>query len=206
MKLYYGPKTRSTRALWMLEECGADYEVELIDIMSGKGASSEFLKVNPMGKAPVLEDEGVIIPDSLAICLHLADRFPDARLAPPFGSAERGRYYYWMVFHSAALEPAFIQKAMGWKAERQGMVGWGDPDRVQQALKDSIPEDGYLVGEGFTAADLLIAGTLAFLMPSGLFDTWPAAEAYIQRCTDRPARKKASELDETYAAELGSAS
>ncbi|MBA4802588.1 MAG: glutathione S-transferase family protein [Euryhalocaulis sp.] len=194
MKLYHCPQTRSSRAVWMLEECGADYEMEIVKIMEGE-KPAHFLKENPMGKVPALVDEGVVITESAAICAYLADKFPEKKLAPAIGDPKRGAYYRWLFFMAGVMEPAFIQKAMGWKAERQGMVGWGDFDRMLNTLKTEIPEEGWLVTDHFTAADLLVGGTLVFLSQSGLFEIWPAAEAYGARCTDRPAMKRAQEKD-----------
>ncbi len=194
MKLYHCPKTRSARALWMLEECEADYEIEIVNVMEGD-KPAEFLKINPMGKVPTLVDDGAAVTESTAICAYLADKYPEKKLAPEIRTPERGEYYRWMFFLGGVLEPAFIQKAMGWKAERQGMVGWGDFDRVYETLKAEIPAEGWLVGDHFTAADLLIGGTLAFMNQGGLFEMWPAAEAYTERCTGRPAAQRAMEKD-----------
>jgi len=202
MKLYYGPRTRSTRALWMLEEVGADCEIEVIDIMSGGGTSDAFRKLNPMGKAPVLVDEGQVIADSVAICAHLAEKYPEAGLAPKPGTPERGRYYHWLMFHGSTLEPAFIQKACGWESDKTGMIAWGDPDRTFAALKASLPAEGWLAGDRFSAADLLIGGTLAFLKPSGMVEMWPEADAFIARCTERPGFAKAQTRDEALAKQL----
>ena len=202
MKLYYAPQTRSTRATWMLGECGADYDLEIINVRAGGGSAPEFRKISPMGKTPVLVDDGAVMADSVALCLYLADKFPEAKLAPPIGDPRRGAYYHWMVFHGSSLEPAFIQKAVKWESDQTGMIGWGSPERVFDTLKAAIPADGYLLGDEFSAADLLIGGTLAFLKPSGLFELWPDAEAYIERCTTRPAAVKAQELDARLAAEL----
>lgn len=194
MKLYHCPNTRSARALWMLEECEADYEIEIVNVMEGD-KPAEFLKINPMGKVPTLVDDGAVITESIAICAYLADKYPEKNLAPEIRTPERGKYYRWMFFLGAVLEPAFTQKALGWKAERQGMVGWGDFDRVYETLKAEIPAEGWLVGDHFTAADLLIGGTLAFMNQGGLLEMWPAAEAYTERCTNRPAAKRAMEKD-----------
>jgi glutathione S-transferase len=194
MKLYHRPQTRSARVLWMLEECGADYEIEIVDV-TDQSSRKAYLAINPMGKVPALENDGVVITETAAICAWLADRFPDQRLAPPIGTKERAQYYRWLFFMAGALEPSVIQKALGWPTEHPGAVGWGDPDRVMSVLRKEIPAAGWLVGETFTAADLLIGGALSHMSQFGQAQLWPEAQAYADRCTDRPALLRARAKD-----------
>jgi len=193
MKLYHWPNTRSGRIVWMLEECGANYEIERLDISGGGPANERLRKLNPMCKLPVLEDRTIVITESPAICAYLADLYPEKQLAPEVGDPLRGLYYRWMFLATGVIEPAFLQKGMGWETRNAGAAGWGDPARVFEMLKQEIPDDGWLVDDHFTAADLMIGGGLNYMMMFGMLDPWPAATTYVQRCLDRPAYQRALE-------------
>ena len=109
MKLYYAPKTRSLRAFWILEEAGRPYEKELVDYRAGKQSTPECHRINPMEKVPALTDGEAAIAESAAICAYVAERCPQANLAPAIGDPKRGRYLHWSFFR-ANIEAAFAQK------------------------------------------------------------------------------------------------
>ena len=96
--LYHCPQTRAGTTLWMNEELGAPCEVKLINVLAGEQKTPEFLAVNPMGKVPALVDEGHVVTEAAAICAHLADRFPDAGLAPLPGDPRAGDLFALDVF------------------------------------------------------------------------------------------------------------
>ena len=104
MKLYGYRNGRALRALWALEEAGAEYEYVEVDIMHGRGREPWFLKINPGGKVPVLDDGGTIVTESAAICMHLAEKYPASRLLPPVGTAERTECYKWISFVLTELD------------------------------------------------------------------------------------------------------
>src|SRR5437588_10040655 len=110
MQLYWWPKTRSLRALWMLEEVGCPYERVPVNITLGGQKDPSFLAVNPMGKLLALADAEAKLAESAAICCYLADKFPAAGLAPPVDAPMRGRYLHGLFLAAACIEPAFIQK------------------------------------------------------------------------------------------------
>src|SRR5689334_4676967 len=97
------------RAFWILEESGRSYEKQLIDIRAGKQSTPEFHRVNPMEKVPALSDGEAMVAESAAICAYVAERVPEAGLAPPLGDPLRGRYWHWLFFASN-IEAAFTQK------------------------------------------------------------------------------------------------
>src|SRR5689334_5244388 len=105
LTLFYGPQTRSTRPRFLLEELGVPYELHRLDMSKGEHKSEEYLKVHPLGKVPALRDGEQVLLESVAICLYLADRFPEKGLAPAPNSPERGPYYQWIFFATATLEP-----------------------------------------------------------------------------------------------------
>src|SRR6516225_6145346 len=98
MKLYWAPQSRAFRALWMLEEAGCPYERVLVDIRKGEQSAPAFRAVNPMMKVPALTDGAAAVAESAAICAYVAERVPEARLAPPLGDPGRGRYLHWLFF------------------------------------------------------------------------------------------------------------
>ncbi len=106
MKLYYNPQSRAVIAKWMLDECGAQYEIVPIDFAKREHKAPEFLQINPAGKLPALVDGDAKIFEGTAICLYLGDKFPQANLAPEIGAPERGRYLSLMVYSTSQLEPA----------------------------------------------------------------------------------------------------
>ena len=124
MKLYFNPKSRAVIAKWMLDECGAKYELVPIDFEKKENKTPEFLAINPAGKLPALVDGGTKIFEGAAIGLYLGDKFPEARLAPPVSSADRGRYLSLMVYSTSQLEPAMgdvmlkqaTPPSRGWRA------------------------------------------------------------------------------------------
>src|SRR5215471_12778214 len=104
LTLYHSAQSRSVRPRWMLEEIGAPYELRRLDLMAGEQKRPEFLKINPNGAVPALVDGDTALFESAAICEHLADRFPEKRLAPPLGTPARGHYYQWIQFATCTLE------------------------------------------------------------------------------------------------------
>src|SRR5262249_34592954 len=107
MKLYWAPQPRAGRAVWMMEEAGAPYERVLVDIRSGAQNTPAYHAVNPMEKVPALTDGDAAVAESSAICAYVADRVPEAGLAPPIGDPSRGRYLHWLFFAAGCIEAAY---------------------------------------------------------------------------------------------------
>jgi len=110
MKLYWSPQTRAFRAVWMLEEAGVPYERVPIDIRNNGQADPEFRRVNPMTKVPALKDGEAMVAESAAICAYIAERCPQAGLAPAVGDPARGRYLHWLFFAAGCIEPAYTRR------------------------------------------------------------------------------------------------
>ncbi len=135
MKLYWSPQTRSTRALWMLEEAGVAYELERVDIQSPKRRNTdEFLEASPMGKVPALVDGEVRMSESAAICLYVADRYAAGTLAPAIDSPARGKFLYWLMYTPAVIEPSMSEKFSGVETNRY-RSGWGDFELMIETLE-----------------------------------------------------------------------
>jgi glutathione S-transferase len=195
MKLYWAPRTRSMRALWVLEEAGRPYDRQLVDIRSGKQSTPEFHRINPMEKVPALSDGEDMVAESAAICAYVAERVPEAGLAPPLGDPLRGRYLHWLFF-AANIEAAFTQKFA--KVELpSSQAGWGDFDRVFRVIDEAVTTGPWILGPRFSAADVMIGGDLNFgVNVFKIVEPRPATAAYIARCIERPAFRRAQAQNE----------
>ena len=137
MKLYWSPRTRSFSALWLMEETGQAYERVLTDISTGAQKTPEYLAINPMGKVPALKDGDATLAEAAAICAYVAERYPEARLAPPLGDPGRAKYLYWLFFAPGCIEPAMMQVAT--KVEMPSVAaGWGEASRVFDVLDKAL--------------------------------------------------------------------
>ena len=195
MRLYWAPGTRSLRALWMLEEVGAPYERVLVDIRNGGQHTPEFHAVNPMEKVPAIELDGACVAESGAICAFLAEKFPEAALAPPVDAANRGRYWQWLFFGVANIEAALVEK-YGNVQMPTTAAGWGSFDKVFAVLEEALAASPYILGEKFSAADVMIASNLHFAIDGfKMLEPRPVFMTYLNRCRSRPAFLRAREID-----------
>jgi glutathione S-transferase len=194
MKLYWCPRTRSFTALWLMEEAGQPYERVLTDISTGAQRNADYLKINPMGKVPALQDGDATLAEAAAICAYVAERYPQAKLAPPVGDPARAKYLYWLFYGPGCVEPAMMQLAT--KVEMNPVAaGWGDAQRVIDVLDNALQKGPWLLGENFSAADIAIGSGLNFAVR--LFKMIPARpsfDAYIARCMARPAFQRAEKI------------
>jgi glutathione S-transferase len=201
--LYTNPMSRGRIARWMLEEVGQPYRTELLDFGTTMKAP-EYLAINPMGKVPAIRHGDTVVTEAAAICAYLADAFPETGLAPPAGDRLRGPYYRWLFFAAGPLEAALSNKSMGFvvPAEREGMVGYGRLANVLNVLDGAVSRSDYLVGDSFTAADLYVGAHIGFGLQFGTLEKRPAFERYWQRLAQRPAARRATEIDTALAAKL----
>ena len=194
MKLYWAPQTRSTRAIWMLEELGIDYDLETIDIRSENRSDSEqFLEASPMGKVPALVDGNVALAESAAICLYLADRYAAGRLAPAAADARRGRFLYWLMYTPAVVEPAMSERVNEVEPNR-ARSGWGDFDTMITTWERGLGAASWILGEDFSAADVMLGSSAVFLRMFGMLPESAVLEAYADRCAARPAFARAEAI------------
>ena len=195
MRLFWAPNTRSMRVLWMLEEIGAPYERVLMDLKAGAQHTADYHAINPMEKVPALQDGASCVAESGAIIAYLAEKFPQAGLAPPIGAATRGRYLQWLFFSGSCIEGAIAQKFT--KAQMpEGTAGWGSFDRVFNVLEEVLSARRYLLGEKFSAADVLIGADLHFTIDVfKMLEPRPVFASYLERCQSRPAFQRAAEIN-----------
>lgn len=196
MKLYWCPNTRAVRAVWMLEEIGVPYERGLVDIREPSlPRDPEFLAASPMGKVPALADGAVKLSESAAICLYLADRYSSGTLAPGLADPDRGKFLYWMFYTPAVIEPAMSEKFNKVKSNRF-TSGWGDFDVMIETLAAGIERGPWLLGERFSAADVMVGSSVVFMRLFKMLPESPVLEAYADRCLERPAYQRARAFDE----------
>ncbi len=197
MKLYWAPQTRSIRVVWMLEEAGLDYEVERITLGAPDTvANTEFMTASPMGKVPALVDGDVLMCDSAAICLYLADRYCMGGLAPALDDSQRGQYLYWLLYTPGVIEPAMGEKFGGAKPNRVSH-GWGDFDTMVEVLTAGVQDTHWMLGDDFTAADVMIGSSVHFLMMFNMIPEEGPLADYVKRCRARPAFKASQALEVT---------
>ena len=195
IKLYWCPKTRASRILWLLEELREPFEIVTINLRDPEARTSPgFRAASPMGKVPALSDGPVQLAESAAIALYLADRYPDAGLAPAIDDPDRGRYLYWSIFTPAVIEPAMSEKFNGWKVSR-ATSGWGDWASMIQTLSSGLNPGPWLLGDAFSAADVLVGSSVYFMKLFGILPEIAALTAYADRCIARPAYQRALARD-----------
>ena len=195
MRLHHQPRSRSTRVLWLLEELDVPFDLTVIS--RDDKATPAYQALHPLGRSPVLEEEGGAVFESAALILHVADLNLDAGLIGPLDSHERALHYQWCFFGMIELEGALMDIA------RQMWRDSGDPiqDVIDRAttrfvasagvIEQALGNDDFLVDDTFSVADIVVGATLAFgrtaelvELPSGLVD-------YVDRLEARPARQRA---------------
>ena len=201
---YTNPRSRGAIVRWMLEECGAEYDV--VPVHFGKEMKSEkYLSVNPMGKSPALEVDGKVITETAAILIFLADMYPEKNLIPPVNSLEREEFYRWMFF-LVQLEYAFIDKFFDVPSseERRRSVGYGDYDTALNTLTEFLKGKKYVIGNNFTVLDLYFAATLRWaIFVGGMLPNEGILVDYMNQHLTREANVKGKELDQKLAESMG---
>jgi glutathione S-transferase len=194
MQLYWCPRTRSFTALWLMEETGQPYERVLTDIAAGAQKQPDYLAINPMGKVPALRDGEATLAEAAAICAYVAERYPEADLAPSLGDPLRAKYLYWLFFAPGCIEPAIVQLAT--KIEMNPVAaGWGEATRVFDVLDAALSKGPWILGEKFSAADIAIGSGLNYAVRLfKMVPSRPSFDAYIARCMARPAFQRAEKI------------
>ena len=196
LTLYHIAPSRSSIVLWMLEEVGTPYEIKLLKMSEGDNLKPDYLAVNPMGKVPALKHGDTVITEVAAICTYLADEFPAAKLNIPVGTPARGLYLKWLFFGPSVFEPAMTDRAFPRKeAPRPSALGWRDFDLVVDIMAKGIGQGPWLMGEQFTAADVVIGAGLRYGMMFKLVPERPEFVAYAARIGERPAAQRAEAKD-----------
>ena len=197
---FHAPHTRSGATRALFEELGVDYELHVLNLKTGTQRQPAYLAINPMGKVPAIRHGDALITEQPAVFLYLADLYPAAQLAPPIGDPLRGPYLRWMVYYGSCFEPALIDKAMKRDAAAASTSPYGDYDTMLKTLTDQLEQGPWLLGDTFTAADVLWGTALNWTTQFKLVPELPVIRAYIDRVLARPAMQRAAAADAALAA------
>lgn len=195
LTFYTNPMSRGRIVRWMLEELAVPYETKVLDYGTTM-KSAEYLAINPMGKVPAIKHGDVVVTETAAICVYLAEAFPEAGLLPQT-PAEKAAYYRWLFFAAGPVEQAIGLKMLNVEVteQLQKSFGCGKPEDTFANLAKALASSPYVCGERFTAADVYIGSHIGFGMQFGGIPQLPEFVAYLQRVSQRPAKLKADEID-----------
>jgi glutathione S-transferase len=192
MKLFELTPTRSIRVRWTLQELGVDFEAVTVDLAAGEHRQPAFLKINPAGKIPALVDGNLVLTESVAIVLYLADKYPEKRLLPA-GVEQRAQINRWLLFTATELEQPL------WRITRHTTL-YPEARRLPEdvvlareeftamaaVLQEHMQDRPFLVGDGVTVGDFVLAHTLDWANELHLIDEYPQLKAYMERMYARP--------------------
>ena len=191
--LFHRPQTRSTRFIFLLEELGAPYQIKQLAKGSPKPPPAPE-NPHPHNKVPAISDDGVVVFESSAIALYLTDKFPRNGIGPLVGDPKRGPYLTWLAYYSGVVEPAWTMNFMQIDVP-PGPAGWAPVEEVMDFTFKTLGQGPYILGEKFSAADVLIGTTFAMFMGQPSFPKTPLVEDYANRVISRPAYKRALEKE-----------
>ena len=195
--LFHSPITRSTSVAVLLEELGAPHVIHWVNMKAGEQRQPAYLAINPMGKVPAILHGGTLVTEQVAIFIYLADLYAEAGLAPAPADPQRGTYLRWMVFYGSCFEPAMMDRSQQREVTSPMSSPYGRYEDTVGLLLDQLGKGPYLLGERFSAADLLWGMALSWMVGFKLMASAPVVEAYIARFNARPvvARIMASDAE-----------
>jgi glutathione S-transferase len=195
IEFWTNPMSRGQIAHWMLEELGQPYQTNWLDWGPAGNKSADYLAVNPMGKVPTIRHDGVVVTEAAAICLYLADAFPQAGLKP--GNDKLGDYYRYVLFAAGPMEQAVTSRALGWEVPegRDMMAGFGTFDASVDTLERMLKDRDFVCGKQFTAADVYVGSTVDWGLAFKSIPTRPAFEAYAARLQERKQYQSAKAIN-----------
>jgi glutathione S-transferase len=197
LMFYTAVPSRGAVVRWMLEEVGAPYDVTVLDLKAGEQNQPAYRAINPHGKVPALKYKGQVTTEVAAICALLADEFPQKQLNIPVGDPRRGPYLTWLFFNPSAIEPAMMDSKFPRKeAPPATAIGYRDMNALLDVIEGALKGKTFLMGDRFTAADVVTGSGLRFGMGFGMIPQRPALVEYVGRLTAREAFKRASAKDE----------
>ncbi|MCH2157678.1 MAG: glutathione S-transferase family protein [Oleiphilaceae bacterium] len=194
LTVYGYPNTRTLRVTWLLEELGLDYNFQLVDLMKGEARQTSFLELNAGGKVPAIRVDGGIITESLAIMNYLCTLKPEAELIPTYSAFRRAQYDQWSVFAIAELEqPLWTMGKHKFALPKDYRVREMEATSVYEfqvaldLLSKGLGQQDYILGDSFSAADILLGHCLFWGMSFGQSIEQENLKAYIGRLGVRPA-------------------
>lgn len=192
MKLYGSGPLRSLRALWALQEVDAEFEFVNVNIEAGENRRPDFLRLNPAGKIPVLIDGNLVLTESAAIVMYVAEKYP-ARALVPANITERAETYRWSLFTVTELEQPLQRIALhtsGYPKDRrlseEIVLAKEDFIKMAAILERHMEEREFIVGDGITIADCISAYVVDWADEEGLLGGFPNLKEYLGRMYARP--------------------
>lgn len=193
LTLYHTPKSRSNSIVWLLEELGVPYHMRVVDIRRADGTGAiDPVNPHPHGKVPCLEHDGCRVFETAAIALYLTDLYPEKKIGYAVGDPHRGEYLSWLTYRPGVFEPAMMMRRLA-VTHIPGAMGWAPAEEVEETLNQMLENREYLVGDRFSAADILVGGGIAYMARMKLMHGSEAVRAYTERLIARPAFKRAME-------------
>ena len=189
--LFHSPNSRSEGVLVLLEELEADYDLHVLNLKTSQQREPAYLAVNPMGKVPAILHGDALITEQAAVYLYLADLYAEAGLAPGLTDPLRGPYLRWMVFYGSCFEPALIDRMMKREPAPPSTSPYGDFATMFGTLTQQLARGPYLLGERFSAADVLWGTALKWTTGFNMIPALPEIVAYVERVGSRPAAHRA---------------
>jgi glutathione S-transferase len=197
---YHAPNTRSTGTRILLEELGAAYELRALNMKAGEQRRPEYLAVNPLGKVPAIVHDGALVTEQGAVYIYLADLFPEAGITPAVGDPRRGPYLRWLVYYGSSFEPAIVDRSMKREPAPPSTCPYGTFESMLDTLASALRKGPYLLGDRFTAADVLWGTALRWTTGFKLVPELPEITSYVARVNDRPAFVRVAALEAELAA------
>jgi len=201
VELFYAPQTRATGVRVLLEELGAPYKLNVLNLKLGEHRRPEYLAINPSGKVPALRHGDAVITEQVAVYIYLADLFPEKGLAPALDDPRRGPYLRWFVHMASCYEPALIDRALKREEPPHSMSAYGSFDTVIENMRAQLVKGPYVLGAEMTAVDVLWAVGLRWGMMFGIVPELDEFKAFTERYFERPAPVKVLQEDQSYAVE-----
>ncbi|WP_333679577.1 glutathione S-transferase family protein [Dyella sp.] len=198
---YHAPNSRSGGTFSLLEELNADYELHLVNLKAGQSRQPDYRAINPMGKVPAIRHGDVLITEQPAIFMYLADLYAEAGLAPAINDPLRGAYLRWLVFYGSCFEPALVDRSLNREPAPPSTSPYGTWDDVVNTLQLQLAKGPYMLGERFTAVDVLWGGALHWTTLFKLVPETPQIRAYIDRVVTRPAMQRVAARDAEFLAQ-----
>jgi len=199
---HHAPMSRGNIVSWMLEELGIPYKIDAMSLERGDHKKPAYLALNPMGKVPAITHKGVVVTEAAAICAYLADEFPAAKLSVPAGDPKRATYFKWLFFGPACLEQAILDRMLDRPVSQSRTLSYGDFDTTMETVAKAVLMGPYLVGEQFTAADVVIGSTLQWGILTKAVPERPEIMAYLGRLRQRPALQRSFAKNQELYAEM----
>lgn len=193
--LYYHPWSRAAGVRWLLEELGVPYEVRFVELHGPGGAPESYRAIHPHKKVPAVDVDGEILTERAALTMDLAERFPQAGLAPAPGDPLRSAYLRMLVYLDAVFDPCVAAKVHGLKYTSND-YSFGVFEDLMRNLQNHLGQHPYAAGDRFTAADTQLGASLGFTIHHlKAVPLLPEFEQYLARVIERPAYVRAKQLD-----------